>query len=564
MTSSYNSGAETPTIIERFYHWESTTPDNVFLRQPKGSEWLEMTYAEAGQQIRKMTTAMKAIGLKAGDHVGIYSKNCYHWMLADLACHMGGYVSVPFYASLPGDQLARVIDLGDLKGLFIGKLDKWTDDHIAAIPDDLKVINFPHYDGNAKVSLGLNWNNLLAENEPQTENFVPNLDDLWTIKFTSGTTGTPKGVMHVHRTPAEIMINELKENWLGLGRLKAIRTFSFLPLNHVGERVGIALPTVWEGGSMSFAESLETFVSNIQQTQPTILFAVPRIWTNFYLGILKTLPEKRLNLLMSIPGVSSIVKKKLKRTLGLGAIEIAATGAAITPAFIKEFYQKLDIHLIEAYGMTEVCGSMTNSPMRDAPMDSVGKAIPGGEVRIDPETDEVLMKSPYMMTGYYKAPEKTAEVLQDGWLQSGDRGTLDEHGFLRIIGRVKDAFKTSKGSYVTPNPLEEVLAKNDFVEQVCVVGLGIPQPIALYNLSAVGQAAEKSEVEASITSAIRDLNQTRAKYEHISTAIIQSEAWTMENEFLTPTLKVKRFNLDNAFGDQYLNWHEDPKSVIWS
>jgi len=552
-----------PTIIERFYHWEETTPDKVFLRQPKGDSWKELTYKEAGQETRRIVTAMKSMGLEKGDHVGIFSKNCYHWMLADLACHMGGYVSVPFYASLPGDQLAEVIKLGDLKGLFAGKLDKWTDGHIEAIPKSLKIIKFPHYEGNAEVTLGEDWADLISKHEPLAENFVPNLDDLWTIKFTSGTTGTPKGVMHVHRTPASQMVDEIRENWMGLGKLTELRTFSFLPLNHVGERIGISLPTIWAGGTMSFAEGLETFVKNIQQTQPTILFAVPRIWTNFYLGVLKTMPEKKLNRLLSLPIISGIVKKKIKTTLGLRDIEIAATGAAITPAFIKEFYKKLDIHLIEAYGMTEVCGSMTNSPMRDAPMDCVGKAIPGGEVRIDGNTDEVLMKSPYMMTSYYKNPEKTAEVLKDGWLHSGDRGKMDNHGFLRIIGRVKDAFKTSKGSYVTPNPMEEVLAKNDYVEQVCVVGLGIPQPIALYNLSEIGQKADKSTVEESITSTIAALNETRAKYEHISTAVIQSEAWTMDNEFLTPTLKVKRFNLDNVFGEQYLGWHESDEKVIW-
>lgn len=557
------STPDLPTVIERFYHWETTTPDKVFLRQPKGDSWKELTYSEAGQEIRKITTALKNMGLEQGDHIGIYSKNCYHWMLADLACHMGGYVSVPFYASLPGDQLQQVIKLGDLKGLFIGKLDKWNAEHIAAIPKHLKCVKFPHYDGNAEVTVGEDWNELLEKSEAQIENFVPNLDDLWTIKFTSGTTGTPKGVMHIHRTPASIMVDEMRENWMGMGKISETRTFSFLPLNHVAERIGIALPTIWSGGSMSFAESLETFVKNIQETQPTILFAVPRIWTNFYLGVLKTMPEKRLNTLMKVPVVSGILKKKIKSTLGLGSVEIAATGAAITPAFIKKFYKKLGIHLVEAYGMTEVCGSMTNTPMRDAPLDSVGKAIPGGAVRIDPDSKEVLMSSPYMMTGYYKAPEKTAEVLQDGWLQSGDRGTLDEHGYLRIIGRVKDAFKTSKGSYITPNPLEEVLAKNEFVEQVCVVGLGIPQPIALYNLSEIGQKTDKAVVEQSIIESIAALNETRAKYEHISTAIIQSEAWTMDNEFLTPTLKVKRFNLDKAFGEQYLGWHENNDKVIW-
>jgi len=552
-----------PTVIERFYHWEKTAPDKVFLRQPKSNIWKELTFAEAGQEARKMVTALRAQGLKPGSHIGIYSKNCYHWILADLAILMGSYVSVPFYSSLPGDQLAEVIEMADLDALFIGKLDHWDVSHSQAVMTDLICIKFPLYEGQAEAVTGLDWDNLVAESEPSLENFVPQLDDLWTIKFTSGTTGKPKGVMHVHRTPAQIMLNEKESNWIGVFNVSNPKHFSYLPLNHVGERIAVELPAIWMGGSISFAESLETFVANIQDTQPTTFFAVPRIWSNFYSGVLSKIPENRLKLLLKLPILSSVIKKRLKTGLGMGDVQIAATGAAITPAFIKDFYRSLDIHLIEAYGMTEVCGSITNSPMLDAPSDSVGKAVPGSEVKIDPDTGEVLMKSPSMMKGYYKAPEKTAEVLKNGWLHSGDVGTLDEQGYLRIVGRVKDAFKTSKGSYVTPNPLEEVLAQNDFIDQVCVVGLGIPQPIALCNLSPPGLESDKDEVETSIMESITELNKTRASFERISTVVIQSKLWSQDNDFLTPTLKVKRQSLDKTYSEKYFTWHEDAKSIIW-
>jgi len=551
-------------LIERFYHWEAKTPDNIFLRQPNGDAWKEVSFAEAGQQARKMATALREKGLNKGDHVGIYSKNCYHWVVADLAIQIGGFVSVPLYSSLPGPQLSEVVKLGELKAIFVGKLDHWDDLHKDAIPREVLVFKFPHYQGSAIVSRGHDWDDLIQSSKPATDNFVPHPDNLWTIKFTSGTTGTPKGVMLVHRTPSLQMHNEDVTNWIGSSSLKENRYFSYLPLNHVGERMGVETPAIWQGGTISFAESLETFVKNIQETQPTVFFAVPRIWTNFYLGVINQMPEKRLNFLLSVPIVSSAVKKKIRTALGLRDLKIAATGAAITPAFIKAFYKKLDIHLIEAYGMTEVAGSMTNSPMQNAPLDSVGKPIPFGDVKIDPESGEILMKSPYMMTGYFKNPEKTNEVLKDGWLHSGDKGTLDENGFLRVIGRVKDAFKTSKGSYVTPNPLEEALAKNEYTEQVCVVGLGIPQPIALFNLSPAGKAADRAIVEESILTSIKALNATRANFERISTAVIQSEPWSIENKCLTPTLKVKRGRLDDAFMDKYLTWHEASEQVIWT
>ena len=555
--------AEYKTIIGHFYHWESTTPDKVFLRQPKGDNWKTLTYKEAGQQARRIATALAAKGLQKGDHIGILSKNCYHWILADLAIMMGGYVSVPYYASLPKKQLGQVVKLSDVKLIFVGKLDSWGDKG-DAIPSHVDVIKFPHYADNAEISVGEDWDSLLSKHEPTTENFVPNGDDLWTIKFTSGTTGTPKGVMHIHKTPGLIMANELKTNWLGMGKVKEWKNFSFLPLNHVGERLGVEVPCIVKGGSISFAESLDTFAKNLQDTQPTMFFAVPRIWTKFYLGVLAKMPQKKLDRMLKIPIVSGMVKKKLRTALGMRDIEIAATGAAITPAFIKDFYKKLGIHLVEAYGMTEVCGSMTNSPDPNSPQDSVGQAIPFGEVKIDPDTDEILMKTPYMMTGYYKNPEKTKEVLIDGWMHSGDRGTIDANGYVRVIGRVKDAFKTSKGSYVTPNPMEEVIMKNGFVEQVCVAGLGIPQPIALLNLSEIGQKASKEEVAKSIQESVIAANQDRAKYEHISTAIIDTQLWSVDNDILTPTLKVKRGKIDDMYGQQYLSWHEAPDKVIWS
>ena len=552
-----------PTLIERFYHWEKTTPDKVFLRQPKGDTWHTITYAQAGQEARKMTTALRSKGLKEGDHIGIYSKNCYHWILADLAILMGGYVSVPYYASLTKDQLSQVIELSDIKAIFIGKLESWGD-KAEAIPSAVTAIKFPHYNGSAEVTVGDSWHNLIADVKPANDNYVPDLDDLWTIKFTSGTTGTPKGVMHPHRNPAMIMVNEEKTNFIGLYDIPEIKCLSFLPLNHVGERLGLEVPTIWMGGMISFAESLDTFAKNLQDTQPTVFFAVPRIWTKFYLGVLAKMPQKKMDMLLKIPIVKGIIKNKLRTALGMRDIRVAATGAAITPSFIKNFYKKLDIHLVEAYGMTEVCGSMTNGVDPNGPQDSVGVAIPFGEVKIDPDTQEILMSTPYMMTGYYKNPEKTAEVLIDGWMHSGDKGTIDEQGNVRVVGRVKDAFKTSKGSYVTPNPMEEVLMKNDYIEQVCVAGLGIPQPIALVNLSEIGMAADKEAVSQSIIDSVQLVNSTRANFEKISTAIIQKEVWSIDNDILTPTLKVKRGNLDAKYQKEYSNWHEADEKIIWT
>ena len=550
-------------IIGHFYKWEKEKANKVFLRQPKGSTWKEITYAQAGQEARKIATAMKTLGIQKGDHVGIYSKNCYHWILADLAIMMAGAVSVPYYASLPKKQFAEVLKLSDVKLVFVGKLEEWGDKY-EALGDGIEMIRFPQYDGNAVVSEGHDWNSLLETHPPQEENYLPSLSDLWTIKFTSGTTGTPKGVIHMHKTPSLIMKNELKSNWIGIGKLKEVRCLSFLPLNHVGERLGLEVPCIVQGGSISFAESLETFANNLRETRPTMFFAVPRIWTKFYMGVIAKMPQKKLDRLLSIPFVSSIVKKKLLKAMGLDQLQIAATGAAITPEFLKKWYSKLGIHLIEAYGMTEVCGSMCNGTHLQTPPDSVGQTIPHGEVKIDAATGEILMTTPYMMNGYYKDPEKTKEVLIDGWMHSGDRGTIDNNGFVRVIGRVKDSFKTSKGSYVIPNPLEEVILNNEYIEQCCVAGLGIPQPICIINLSEGAQNLEHSIIENSIQDTVNQLNTTVANYEKISTVIIQKDPWTEANGILTPTLKVKRGTLDDRFGKDFLTWNDSKDKIIWS
>ncbi len=549
-------------LISHFYHWEKEKADEVFLRQPYGRTWKELTWRQAGAEARRIASALQDMGLGHGDHIGIYSKNCYHWILADLAIMMIGAVSVPFYASLPRQQLAQVVELSDIKAIFVGKLDKWGD-RAEAIPEGVQLIRFPHYEGNAPVELGRAWDELLAKYEPIVGEPAPHIDDLWTIKFTSGTTGTPKGVMHVHRSPVQTMITEYETDFIGLSRIDHIKCFSFLPLNHVGERMGVEVPCLYAGGTISFAENLDTFVDNLKDTQPTLFFAVPRIWTKFYQGVIAKLPQKRLELLLRIPVVSGLVKKKILNELGLGAVQIAATGAAITPEYLKKWYSKLGIHLIEAYGMTEVCGSMTNSPMQDAPPDSVGVPVPNGDVRIDLDTSEILMSSPYMMKGYYKNPEKTAEVLKDGWLHSGDRGTIDERGFVRVIGRVKDAFKTSKGSYITPNPMEEIIANNPYVEQCCVAGLGIPQPICIVNLSEAAKTADKQAVATSLEESRQLLNHDLANYQKVSTIIIDEDIWSESNKLLTPTMKVRRGALDEKYGKHYLAWNDAKESILW-
>lgn len=550
------------TAIEYFYDWEKDSTQRIFLRQPYGSTWKTLTYAEAGNEARRIAAALHTLGLRPGDHIGIFSKNCYHWILADLAIMMGGFVSVPFYASLPGDQIAEVVNKGDVKLLFVGKLDKW-DDHPHKIPSDIKIIRFPHYEGNALVSEGLDWDQLVNNHQPIDTFFIPQLDDVWSILFTSGTTGGPKGVILTHRSPAIVIHDEVKNNELGITKLSEVQLLSFLPLNHVGERIGIEMLCLLMGGTMSFVESLNTFAQNLYDTQPTFFFAVPRLWAKMQKGIFEKIPENIINLLFTIPVISYFIKKVLRKKLGFGKLQITLTGAAITPSYLKKWFMKLGINLREVYGMTEGCGSVTLTPIGEFSPDNVGKPLKGFEVKIDPNTGEVLYRSAQQMVGYYKEPQKTAQVIKDGWIYSGDKGLFDKDGNLRIIGRISDTFKTAKGKFIDPAPIEEELSKNVMIDQVCVVGLGLMQPVALINLSEIASTFEKTKLDAELHHALEIVNSNLINFEKLAKIVVTKELWSDQNQLLTPTLKIRRSRLLEKYGEKLHHWYDQNHKVVW-
>ena len=552
---------EAKSFLEIFYLREEHHPDQVFLRQPSGSNWQEITWHEAGIQARKMLTVLRDLGLEKGDHVGIISKNCAQWIIADLAILMGGFVSVPYYPTLTPDELQHVIGLSDIKALFVGKLETW-DLQKNAVPEDLPCIAFPHYSGNSQVDCELQWQKIIDDFEPAKSVYKPKSKDLFTIIYTSGTTGTPKGVMLNYECVNQVLKYEREFPVYGIYQGASERVLSYLPLNHIAERVVSEICSIVAGSVISFSESIDRFAANLQSVQPTLFFAVPRIWVKIQQGILAKLPQHKLDLLLKVPLVNHLIKRKIKAGIGLSEVRLAISGAAPVSAELLDWFKKLDITIQEVYGATELCGGVTFNPVDDIKTGTVGKPLPGTELKIDPENDEVLVYAPWTMLGYYKSEDKTAEVFKGKFYRTGDTGRLDKSGHLVITGRIKDTFKTAKGKFVLPVPLEHHFSNNPYIEQVMVTGMGLVQPIGLIALNNQLQEAEH-KIEEALLETLRYVNSLSDKHEQINQLVVFKEPWTEESGFFTPTMKLKRHIVDATFKESYFKWEAESKQIIW-
>jgi long-chain acyl-CoA synthetase len=548
------------TLVENFCYWEKQTPSKIYLSQPVDGQWIDYSWAETGNQVRRMANYLKSLDLPIGSNIALVSKNCAHWIMADLAIGLAGHVSVPLYPTLVADQIEQVLTHSGCKVLFIGKLDDWKSMK-AGISSEIHTIAFPKMYSGCPADEFINWDNIVAQHEPLTQNPTTNPDDIATIVYTSGTTGVPKGVMIAHKHIVDAT-NETRLN----ARLDIVgaRFFSYLPLCHIAERNIVESASAATGGTVFFAESLETFAQNLQYAMPTHFLAVPRIWTKFQLGILGKMDQKKLNTLLKIPIVSGLVRKKIKAGLGLTNAQIILTGAAPMPPELIAWYARLGIKIQEAYGMTENLGACTMMPPDGIKSGTVGKSYNGVEIRIDPDTGEIQMKAVWNTLGYYKEPVLTKDLFTaDGWLRTGDAGQVDGNGYLKITGRVKDIFKTSKGEYVAPTPIENEFAMNPFIEQICVTGSMLPQPIALVVLSDIGKGSDREEVADSIRATMTAANPKFKNYEHIRKVIVLKEAWTVENNLMTPTMKIKRNVIESRFSEQMPHWYDVDDTVMF-
>ncbi|MBT6815592.1 MAG: AMP-binding protein [Flavobacteriales bacterium] len=538
--------------LEMMYKWEQEKGNEVFLSQPINSIWHDWTWEEVMLEVRKMAAYIKSLNLEKKSKIAILSKNCAHWIMSDLAIMMSGHISVPLYPNLSAKILNKILIHSETKMMFVGKLDDF-EKMKSGIPSDVNCITYPFYSQDYP-----KWNDLIRDVSPLQENVIRDDNELATIIYTSGTTGDPKGVMHKFYN-----FSFATTNAVNALPLKDESFFSYLPLSHIAERLLIEMGSIYCGGKVSFAESLDTFAQNLSYSQPSVFLGVPRIWTKFQQGILSKIPQKKLNILLSIPIISSLIKKKIQKGLGLSKARNVFTGAAPTPAALIRWFESLGIIIQEAYAMTENTCYSHVSFREKIKIGSVGQALPLCDVKLS-DQNEIMIKHDALMDGYYKDEEQTNDTIKNGWLYTGDEGEIDSEGFLKITGRVKDIFKTSKGKYVAPSPIELKLSANKNIEQVCIVGTEIPQPIALVVLSDRGRKKTKEDLIFSLERTLEVVNPKLEKHEKIHNIIIVKEEWTIENNLLTPTMKIKRNAIEKIYRINYQEWYDSSKRIVFS
>jgi long-chain acyl-CoA synthetase len=539
--------------LSMLYKWEIEKADNLYMTQPIGESTLTFTWKETAREARKVAAALLAKNYPKGSRIAVLSKNCAQWMIVDLGIMMAGHISVPIFSTAGKETISYVLEHANCPFIFIGKLDNMQAQE-DAVPESVTKVGFP-YPG---IEVETTWESF-TDIEPLADSPLPDMNEIMTIVYTSGSTGQPKGVVHTYYTICWAAQNSL----IAMSVSEQDRVLSYLPLAHITERVLVELASYYSAMQILFVESLETFTRDVNACQPTLFISVPRLWTKFQLGVLAKIPQKKLSFLLGIPIIGKRVAKKVRNQLGLGSARLWASGSAPLAPSVIEWFNTIGIQISEGWGMSENSAYGTGSvPFRNDKIGCIGKAYDGVDIRIA-EDGEIQVSSPCNMVGYYKEPEKTAGVFtNDGYLRTGDKGIIDADGYVKITGRLKDIFKTDKGKYVSPAPIEAKLMENSIIEQVCVTGTNLPQPIALLVLSLEARHHNRESIEESLDSTLKSVNNSLESHQRLDRIVVFMEEWSIENDLLTPTLKVKRHVIEDKFKQVIQAGHKE--IIVWN
>jgi long-chain acyl-CoA synthetase len=548
------------TQLDWLYAHEHKRANMVWLSQPMGGGVVrDFTFADGMREARSMAAYLRSLDLPVGSRIGLFSKNTAWWLLADLAIWMSGHVTVPVYPTLTPKSIRSILEHAEVRLVLIGKLDGFATME-PGLPDVARV-TMPLAPKEAKRGGVSAWEDIVKEHKPIEDSPRRPPDDLATIIYTSGSTGDFKGAMHSFRSMCAAAV--LTESF---GFTTEDRMLSYLPLAHVGERALMETLNFKVGFRVFFAESLDTFPADLRRARPTIFGSVPRLWQKLQSGVFSKNPPERLAMLLKVPVVRGVVRKKVLKGLGFDEARAFVTGSAQTPPELVRWYGRLGIELRELYGMTENFTLSHFAREGEGRIGWVGTPAPGVTAKLSAD-GEVLVKSPGMMVGYYKNEALTHEAIDEqGFLHTGDRGEIDEKGALRINGRVKELFKTSKGKYVAPAPLESALLAHPDIDQACVSGVGLPQPFALVVLSSALRArsvGERTGIEALLDAHLRETNAAFDPHERLDKLLVVTEEWTPENGLLTPTLKLRRALIEERYAEQVPKLMQREGRVVW-
>jgi long-chain acyl-CoA synthetase len=586
------------TLVDLFFDRAARWSERTALRYVHDGEWRPVSWAEYGTAVREVAAGLVALGIEGGDRVGILSGNQPRWHMADVGIMAAGAVSVPAYPTGAASQVAHVLGHSDSRVCFVGDRDQLAKLLLGRhrLPALERVVMLADPPDGLDDDLVLTFDDLrslgrqrLGEDPALLDARVRALrpDSVATIVYTSGTTGPPKGTMITHDNVAGTIRSLTQVVSVG----PTDRFLSFLPLSHIAERCTSHLGQIISGGETWFARSLATLAEDLRACRPTIFFAVPRVWEKFQQAVQSELahapgpvrsasarmvelgqamvaageglrPPPAWSERLAYMALDRTLGARIRRRMGLDRGRVFVSSAAPVDPDLLRWFHAVGIPVAEVYGQTEDCGPTTMNRPGRIRLGTVGEPLPGLDVRIAAD-GEVLVRGPNVCAGYWNDPEATSALLGDGWMHSGDLGTLDD-GYLRIVGRKKDLIVTSSGKNIAPQDMETHLGSEPFVSQAVVVGEGRSYLTALISLdtevaeAAIGGPdghggtevlATHPIVQRELTAAVGRLNAGRAPAERIKAWRVLPRELTVAGGELTPTLKVKRAVVIDRFGD---------------
>lgn len=549
------SGEPVLPILEAFFRHERERPDSLYLVQPLAAGAQTLTWAQVGDQARRFAGWLCAQGLPEGSNIAILSKNCAHWIIADLAVWMAGHVSVPLQPTLSVAALRQVVEHSAARLIIVGKLDGW-ETLRSGLPPQLPRVGLPLADADESI---LPWDRLQCDSEPLTQPVPRDSSGLASIMYTSGATGVPRGCM--------LSFDSLyfaAGNYLRLFlTTEQDRVISWLPMSHIAERQFIEMQSLLAGMTVYFAHSRETFIRDVRRARPTLFLGTPATWHQIRQGVLQRMQQRVLGRILRIPLLGRRAALKLLDQAGLEQVRFAVVCCDTTPLETMTWYHHLGIRLFEIYGLTENCGySHVGRPGRFRP-GWCGLPNPGVECRLD-EQGQLLVRSRANMLGYFGNPQKTEAVFDEqGFLRTGDRGEIDHEGYLRLSGRVTDPFNTAEGREIVPQPIEHGLLIHPLVEYACVAGEGLPQPLALVSLTDAARLLPRHEVERELDALLHQLNDTLPRPDQLGCLVVSRESWQQDSELTTATRQLRRAVLCARYHERLGDWLVSGTTIVW-